>query len=144
MHWYEKLASWSEARGWKRVIMDHSDRTKEYMHRFGLFGDPKIEHKWFATYIHHILMSDDDTLHSHPQAYIAIILKGSYKEHTRHGAHVRRPGHIRLRSAASWHRIESLSKDGIWTLFIALPRVHKWWFLVRGKCVYYKKHLNII
>ena len=136
----EEIANWSEKRGWKRIILDHITGIKEYLIRYGLWGNPKEEHKYFANYLHEIKMSDEDYKHNHPQAWVSIILRGVYREHTLYGSKVWRQGSFRFRSASSWHRLEALTPS-IWTFFIAFPRQHKWMFLIDGMPVYWKIHL---
>lgn len=145
----ERLSLWFAARGKRRLIMDHVDPTKEYLYRTYLFGGErdkqgKLIHRRWEVCLHKILRSDDDGLHNHPGAYFSLILAGSYREHTPDGVFVRRPGHMRVRGKRSLHRLEIV--DGpVWTLFVFLnrpPGKSRWQFLVNGRLVPHRIHLN--
>jgi hypothetical protein len=142
-----RLLEWVARRLPTRVIMDHVDPSREYLHRSYLLGgsrdvDGKLIHRRFEVCLHKILCSDDDWLHSHPSAFFSLILAGSYREHTPEGAFVRRPGHMRVRSRYSLHRLELI--DGpVYTLFAFLNRTQDGWgFLVDGKIVPHEVHLK--
>ncbi len=135
----EKLGWLLEKLGRKRVIYDHMDPTREYMHRYYLFG--KRNHRFFTLTIHHILCSDMDGLHDHPFSYSALILSGGYTEHTLHGDYWRGPGSLRWRCAESFHRLEAGDKT-TWSLFAMGPRTKDWGFLVDGKWVDHQTHLG--
>lgn len=71
-----------------------------HFQRWALF-----DNRWFGIYLHHILKADEDKHpHSHPWSFVAVILKGGYRE-----------GLIRLNG---WfHRIASkfdVTKPYIW------------------------------
>ena len=64
----------------KRVI-----KRKEnvpYLVRWTILGFG-IDSSWFSIKLHNILISDEECLHNHPWAFISIILKGGYTEHTK-------------------------------------------------------------
>lgn len=89
--------------------------------------------RWFNVYLHHFLRSDDDrALHDHPWWNLSILLRGAYVEHTVRpgGINVRtqrQAGAMKLRRAASAHRIE-LPDGPVWTLFVTGPRLRSWGF----------------
>ena len=132
--------------GRRRIIMDHVDASQEYMHRHYLYGKPDGDkHGPIEICLHKILCSDDDFLHNHPSPYLAILLSGSYREHTPSGSYIRRPGHIRVRGRHALHRLELVSGP-VWTIFVMLKRIpgpSQWEFLVNGKLVDHETHLGI-
>ncbi len=141
------LLDWIASHLTKRVIMDHVDSSREYLHRYYLAGGRRdslgnLIHQRWEICLHKILCSDDDFLHTHPSSYFSLILAGSYREHTPEGAFIRRPGHMRVRSRHSLHRLELI--DGpVYTLFVFLNRTQdKWGFLVDGKIVPHEVHLR--
>jgi hypothetical protein len=144
------LSPWFARRDRLRIVMDHLDKTKEYLHRHYLRGgrkdaEGKIIHEPFEVCLHKILRSDNDFLHDHPGSYFGLILAGVYREHTPEGVFTRRPGYIRVRSKHTLHRLEII--DGpVWTLFVFLNRPagtdSDWYFLVNGKRVHQAEHLD--
>lgn len=64
----------------KRII--YRKERIPYLIRWTLIG-LGIDSSWFSIKIHNILISDEECLHNHPWAFISIILKGGYTEHTR-------------------------------------------------------------
>lgn len=132
-----------------RVIPDHLNPDIEYMVRGYLLGGGldeagEVIHSRFELCLHKILVSDDDYLHNHSAAYFSLIVAGSYREHTLEGVFLRRPGHMRVRSRHTFHRIEIV--DGpVWTIFAFLnrdPVDDNWGFLVDGKVVPHEIHLG--
>lgn len=82
----------------------------------------------FNVYLHKFLGSDDErALHDHPWVNCSIVLKGSYREHTKQGSPLRRRGSIVLRRATAAHRLEVVHGP-VWTLFITGPRIRAWGF----------------
>ncbi len=63
-----------------RLIKDRISGD-DYMHRYYLFLKDR---KWFPfnLTLHKIVKSDEPVMHDHPWAYMTIILKGGYWEHT--------------------------------------------------------------
>ncbi len=130
--------------------MDHLDPAREYLLRHYIRGGQKdaageIIHKRFEICLHKILRSDNDFLHDHPGSYASLILAGSYREHTPEGVFHRRPGHFRVRSRHTLHRLE-LVNGPVWTLFLFLNRPRgvesDWYFLVNGKRIHQLEHLK--
>lgn len=64
----------------KRIIKRRNDQP--YLIRWTILGFG-IDSSWFSIKLHNILISDEECLHNHPWAFISIILKGGYREHTR-------------------------------------------------------------
>ncbi len=64
----------------KRIIKRRNDQP--YLIRWTILGFG-IDSSWFSIKLHNILISDEECLHNHPWAFISIILKGSYTEHTK-------------------------------------------------------------
>jgi hypothetical protein len=85
-------------------------------------------------YLHKFLRSDNDSaLHDHPWAFLSVILGRGYKEITKGGIRLRRPGSIALRRATHRHRV-SLSRNAAgseipcWTVIVTGPRLRQWGF----------------
>lgn len=90
-----------------------------YLHRWRIFGFGR-----FMVRIHHILDIDRTPfLHTHPFAFVSIVLVGSYTEHleqkdgTLKVVH-RKRGSIVFRSARAFHRIDALQGKRCCTLFL--------------------------
>jgi hypothetical protein len=127
----------------KRVILDRQSQ-EPYLERYYLFLK---ERKYFPfnVFIHKFLRSDPDDVHDHPWPYATLILKGGYWEYTpvfdKQGKMIgeqqkwRGPGHFRVSSATSYHRIEIEKDVECWTLFMPGPQRREWGFLVNNKWV---------
>jgi len=93
-------------------------------------------------FIHKFLKSDPDDVHDHPWPYATLILKGGYNEwipeFDKDGkkigevCHWRGPGHFRISSANSYHRIEMVEGVTAWTMFMPGPQKREWGFLVNN------------
>jgi hypothetical protein len=98
----------------------------------------------FRLVLHHMYESDDDGLHDHPWPWASWVLSGGYFENTPEGMLWRPPGHLRFRSAASFHRLilAPLTRKEVWTLFAMGPRCKEWGFLDRNNhwVPYYEHH----
>jgi hypothetical protein len=98
---------------------------------------PKLQ-RWlswasFRVVIHHMHQSDDDGLHDHPWPWCSWVLSGGYWENTPEGMFWRWPGHLRFRSANSFHRLildPNSTGKGVYTLFAMGQRQKEWGFLV--------------
>ena len=136
--------------GRKRIIMDRIN-NEPYLERYYLFLK---EREWFPfnIFLHKFLKGDPDDVHDHPWPYATLILKGGYYEWTPNfdsqgtkiseTRHWRGPGHFRICSPNSYHRIEL--KDGItaWTLFMPGPQKREWGFLVNNKWIHNEQYLK--
>ena len=122
--------------GRKRIVMDRVN-DKPYLVRYYLFLKDRQNFP-FNIFLHKFLKSDPDDLHDHPWPYATLILRGGYYEWVPvyEGTSMvgqqqvwRGPGHFRLSSAESFHRIEL--KEGVtaWTLFMPGPQQRMWGFL---------------
>jgi hypothetical protein len=56
--------------------------------------------------------------------------------------HWRGPGHFRLCSSHSYHRIELVPGITAWTLFMPGPQKREWGFLVNNKWVQHEQYLK--
>lgn len=135
-----------------RLITDPIS-DEPYMHRYYLFLKDR---KWFPfnVVLHKVVKSDEPMLHDHPWAYMTIILKGGYWEHTyrklRGAGGVeakvtwRGPGSIIRRSAGDMHWLELDEKVGpATTLFFMGRQVRDWGFLTPDKgWVNYKSYID--
>ena len=129
--------------GRKRIIMDRID-NEPYLERYYIFLKDRT---WFPfnIFIHKFLKSDPDDVHDHPWPYATLILKGGYWEWIPQFdskgnkfseiAKWRGPGHFRMCSATSYHRIELDPNITAWTLFMPGPQQREWGFLVKNKWI---------
>lgn len=132
--------------GRKRVIMDRQS-SEPYLNRYYLFLKDRKKFP-FNVFLHQFLRSDPDDLHDHPWPYATLILKGGYWEwipiYTNFDPQAaisgkpvicgeqkvwRGPGHFRVCSANSYHRIELEPGVDCWTLFMPGPQKRDWGFL---------------
>ncbi len=102
--------------------------------------------------LHHIMRKDHDRdMHDHPFRYRTFVLDGMYTEAYQVDCGFRKGIHIAARcvlageTAASvhpgFHRITSVSKGGVWTLFCMTTNTGEWGFLVDGTYVESKPYL---
>ena len=113
-----------EQLGRKRIIFDRVN-NEPYLERYYLFLKERDRFP-FNVFLHKFLKGDPDDVHDHPWPYATLILKGGYYEYTPNfengrmvgeTKHWRGPGHFRVCSAYSYHRIEL--KEGVtaWTVY---------------------------
>lgn len=147
--------NWLESSGRHRIIMDRTG-TRPYMHRYYLLFKDKINEfdegpkLPFNIMLHHIVLSDQDGFHDHPWWYFTLILKGGYIEETPDGIRWRGPGHFRISSPKSLHKLRlpnilhgDPADDGAWTLFIKGPKVREWGFIrPDGAWEYWRTYLQ--
>lgn len=128
-----------------RVIMDRTN-SEPYLERYYLFLKDRTNFP-FNIFIHKFCKSDPDDLHDHPWAYMTLILKGGYWEHTPQGKFWRGPGSLRFRKAEDLHWLElAKDKDGknipCWSLFYMAKKRKDWGFKVDGKWIQHEEYLN--
>lgn len=127
--------------GRKRIVMDRQD-NEPYLERYYLFLKDRKKFP-FNVFLHKFLKSDPDDVHDHPWPYATLILKGGYYEWIPQfnadgtkSCEVRKwrgPGHFRICSATSYHRVELQEGVECWTLFMPGPQKREWGFLVKNK-----------
>jgi hypothetical protein len=135
--------------GRKRIIMDRV-HNEPLLTRYYLFLKDR---KWFPfnVFLHKFHKGDPGDVHDHPWPYATLILKGGYYEYTPNfengkmvgeTKHWRNPGHWRICSSNSYHRIEL--KEGVtpWTLFMPGPQKREWGFLVNNKWIQHENYLT--
>lgn len=138
-----------ERLGRKRIIMDRVN-NEPYLERYYLFLKER-ERFPFNIFLHKFLKGDPDDVHDHPWPYATLILRGGYYEYTPimsfgkmigETRHWRGPGHFRICSEYSYHRIEL--KEGVtaWTLFMPGPHKRDWGFLVNNKWIPNEQYLK--
>ena len=147
MKWF---LNWLDRQGRKRVIMDRQN-NEPYLERYYVLFNTR-KHFPFNIFIHKFLKGDPDDVHDHPWAYATFILSGGYYEWVPQfntlGHKIgeirywRGPGHFRISSPTSYHRIEL--KEGVtaWTLFMPGPHKREWGFLVNNKWIHNEKYLT--
>ena len=147
MKWFLKLL---DRLGRKRIVLDR-ESNEPYLERYYLFLKDRKRFP-FNIVLHKFLKSDPDDLHDHPWPYATLILKGGYYEwiptYDKNGkklcevAKWRGPGHFRLCSANSFHRIELDPNVTAWTLFMPGPQKREWGFLVKNKWIHNELYLK--
>lgn len=117
----------------------------DYMHRYWL-----IPFEWnlpFSIRIHHIKRPDADPfLHDHPWNWRTIILRGGYFEEDVFGnLRARVAGDTVKATAETFHRIDSVSEGGVWTLFIMGRRRNRWGFMhgSPARKTYYRDYVSV-
>jgi hypothetical protein len=136
--------------GRKRIVMDRLD-NEPYLERYYVFLKDR-KYFPFNIFIHKFLKSDPDDVHDHPWPYATLILKGGYYEWTPtfnskgekigEVRHWRGPGHFRVCSSSSYHRIELASGITAWTMFMPGPQLREWGFLVNNKWIHNEQYLH--
>ena len=147
MKWFLNLL---ERMGRKRIVMDRVN-DEPYLERYYLFLKDRKKFP-FNVFLHKFLKGDPDDVHDHPWPYATLILKGGYWEWTPQFnslgqkiseiRHWRGPGHFRICSANSFHRIELEPGVTAWTLFMPGPQKREWGFLVKNKWIQHEKYLQ--
>lgn len=136
--------------GRHRIIMDRQDNDP-YLERYYLFLKDRKRFP-FNIFVHKFLKGDPDDVHDHPWPYATLILRGGYYEWTPdfdsqgrkigETRHWRGPGHFRVCSPNSYHRIELKPGVTAWTLFMPGPKKREWGFLVNDKWIPHYKYLK--
>jgi hypothetical protein len=146
----EQSLKWLDAHGRKITIMDRVC-NEPYLERYYLFLKDRKRFP-FNVFLHKFLKGDPDDVHDHPWPYATLILKGGYYEWVpvfntlgekiNEIKYWRGPGHFRICSPNSYHRIEL--KEGVtaWTLFMPGPQKQEWGFLVNNKWIHNDKYLE--
>jgi hypothetical protein len=139
-----------ERLGRKRIVLDRVE-YEPYLERYYLFLREREQFP-FNVFLHKFLKSDPDDVHDHPWPYATLILKGGYWEWVpvfntlgqkiSEIQHWRGPGHFRVSSANSYHRIELDPNITAWTLFMPGPKQREWGFLVKNKWIQWEQYLK--
>jgi hypothetical protein len=136
--------------GRQRIILDRQS-NEPYLERYYVFLRDRT---WFPfnVFLHKFLKSDPDDVHDHPWPYATLILKGGYyewvPEFNSQGAKIsetrywRGPGHFRICSANSYHRIELKADVDCWTMFMPGPQKREWGFLVNNKWIHNDEYIK--
>lgn len=95
----------------------------------------------FAIRIHWIRRHDlDQNLHDHPFDFRAFVIKNYYVEEDIYGNFItRNVGDTYFRRAEEFHRIDSISHKGTWSLFILYKRRNEWGFMINNSDGYPRK-----
>lgn len=128
-----------ERLGRKRIVMDRVN-DEPYLERYYLFLKDRQRFP-FNVFLHKFLKSDPDDLHDHPWPYATLILKGGYWETTPEGRFWRGPGHFRICTARSLHRIELDPSVECWTIFMPGPKQREWGFIKNGTWTQWEQYL---
>jgi|TARA_B110000503_G_C7072422_1_gene381446 hypothetical protein len=145
-----RLLKLLEKLGRKRVVMDRQS-NEPYLERYYLFLKDRNRFP-FNVFLHKFLKSDPDDLHDHPWPYATLILKGGYYEwipiYNQQGRKLcevavwRGPGHFRISSANSFHRIELDPEVTCWTLFMPGPQKREWGFATRSGWIQHEQYIE--
>ena len=144
------LLDFLERHGRKRIVMDRIN-NEPYLERYYVFLRDRKRFP-FNVFLHKFLKSDPDDVHDHPWPYATIIIKGGYWEwipqFNSKGQKIaelakwRGPGHFRICSANSYHRIELDPSVECWTLFMPGPQQREWGFLTRAGWIQHEQYLD--
>jgi hypothetical protein len=145
-----KFLNWLESKGRKRIIMDRQC-NEPLLTRYYLFLKERKSFP-FNVFLHKFHKGDPGDVHDHPWPYATLILKGGYyewvpkfnskKEMIGEIRHWRGPGHFRICSSNSYHRIELVPGITAWTLFMPGPHKREWGFLVNNKWTHNEQYLQ--
>lgn len=119
-------------RFYKKSIIYRND-DQPYLIRHSLFSC-----RYFAIKVHNIRLSDHACLHDHPWAFITLLLKGGYVEHTEQGSKVYGRGTILYRPARFLHRLEI--HQPVWTLVITFRKTRQWGFQTPKGWVFWRQY----
>lgn len=148
-HLKNKFFSFLEGHDRKRIIMDRQC-NEPLLTRYYLFLKDRKRFP-FNVFLHKFHKGDPGDVHDHPWSYATLILAGGYYEYTPNfendkmvseTKHWRGPGHCRICSPSSYHRIEL--KPGVtpWTLFMPGPQRREWGFLVNNNWIHNDNYLE--
>lgn len=121
------LIAW---RPYKKKII-YRDDNEPYLIRY-TFCNWKI----FSIKVHNILLSDPSCPHDHPWAFITLLLRGSYTEHTPYGTKTYGAGRILYRRADHVHRLE-INKP-VWSFVITFKKTRTWGFYTKYGWVHWR------
>lgn len=95
--------------------------------------------------VHHIMRPDSDRhLHDHPWNARTIVLRGWYiEELPGNEFRAKLTGDTGRLLFGQYHRIDSLSANGVWTLFITWRKRGTWGFDVDGVKVPWREYLGV-
>jgi hypothetical protein len=119
---------------------------KGYMGRWWLVRPSR----WlpFSIRIHHIQRADfDRNLHNHPWNFHTIVLRGIYTEELLmpdggKRYQVASRGQTYTRNTGEYHRVASVGRGGVWTLFIMGRKRCDWGFMVGRKHIFWREYLG--
>jgi len=144
------VLNWLEAHDRKRIIMDRQC-NEPLLTRYYLFLKDRKTFP-FNVFLHKFHKGDPGDVHDHPWPYATLILAGGYYEwvpefNTKGEMigeirHWRGPGHFRVCSSSSYHRIELQEGITPWTLFMPGPQKREWGFLVKNKWIHNELYLH--
>lgn len=93
----------------------------------------------FGIYLHQLCRSDIERhFHDHPWAFVSIILRGGYTEHTPQGSTAYGAGSVLVRPARWQHKLQM--DDVTWTLVIRFPKVRRWGFITERGWVHWDQY----
>lgn len=155
-YWFIRIMPW----GWRarrrrmetlHVLMDEAEiAASAWMAAWSELRNLRDNsYPWFGIRVHHIVSSDDRTLHDHPWTFATLILRGGYTEATPLTAdgvvlstRAFRAGAFRIVRASHWHYLTLAPGQEAWTLFFTARKSQGWGFLVDGIKVPWRTYLD--
>ena len=151
MTFRSKFLNWLESKGRMRIIMDRQC-DEPLLTRYYLFLKDRKKFP-FNVFLHKFHKGDPGDVHDHPWPYATLILKGGYyewvpefnskNEMVGQRRYWRGPGHFRICSSTSYHRIELDPGITPWTLFMPGPQKREWGFLVKNNWIQNEKYIEV-
>ena len=148
-----RVFSWLLARAQRTPYNDitNLEGSEVYMRRWWLLnpyhdtpGLRRFDWCPVSIRVHHILRRDHDRhLHDHPWNARTFVLKGWYLEQTEDGCNMRIRGHSAAIRYEQYHRILSVSEEGVYTMFVTGRYRGTWGFKVAGRKMPYKQYLGL-
>lgn len=122
-----------------------SKQGEVHFRRYRLLQTP-----WFAIYIHHILVSDQDRdMHDHPWNFTSVILEGAYREASSYPPifdkiYVRDyySGDVIEHKAEDAHKITLVSNE-VWTLVFTSGRNREWGYQTPAGWIGHKEYRQL-
>ena len=150
----QPVADWLIRRSQRTPYFHLIKGGETYMRRWWLFNpydNETRQTRWrwcpISIRVHHIMKPDEDRhLHDHPWNARTIVLKGYYFEETpkRFKTLAKRgSGDTARIGYGQFHRIHTVSRGGVYTLFISGKYRGSWGFLVGGQKVPWREYLGI-
>lgn len=105
-----------------------------------------VQTPWFGVYVHRIGSPDSrKILHSHPWAFLSILLRGSYTEMIPGENEYAVPRTVKFINIKpfnkSWHWIDEIHRNPVWTLVFVGRRRRVWGYLEKDGTRYdFDKH----
>ena len=88
-----------------------------------------LKTRWFNLYLHRVVAPNaHPECHNHPWTFVALLLKGGYREYLSGRWHIRRPGNVLFRRAETAHIVVTNPGKPSWSLVLTGPNRRAWGF----------------